>query len=57
MFSAVIALIIHFYVLFIMEGIYSDFSNDTARTISTILVVLFFLFGFIWVLIGTRLKD
>ena len=56
-FCAVTAVLIHFYVLFIMEGIYSDFSNDTARGISVLLLILFFVFGFAWVGITSSIKD
>ena len=56
-FSAVTAVLIQFYVLFIMEGIYSDFSNDTARGVSVLLLILFFVFGFAWVGVTASIKD
>lgn len=56
-FSAVTTVLIQFYVLFIMEGIYSDFSNDTARGVSVLLLILFFVFGFAWVGVTASIKD
>ena len=55
--SGIVGVLIFLYVLFIMETIYSDFSNDTARGIGSLLLVLFFVFGFAWVGVTSSIKD
>ena len=55
--SIVLGFLIHLYVFLIMEGIYSDFSNDTAETIANTLILLFFVFGFMWAIFTSSVKD